>query len=71
MLLDQERRDPDYGDEFYDLRKDPKELRNLYGSNAAPELPIDELRHQIDLWEGKCVHLRELVGVIPGYRGFV
>jgi arylsulfatase A-like enzyme len=64
-------RDPDYGDEAYDLRTDPFELDNLLarGGSRAPE--VDGLRRRVDDWEGKCLRLKERIGVVPGYRGFV
>ena len=64
-------RDPDYGDEAYDLRRDPKELYNLLQSNGSPEpAEVAELRQQVDRWEEECLRLREQLSVIPGYRGF-
>ena len=63
-------RDPDYGDEAYDLSSDPKELDNLLadGADAPPE--VAELRRRVDEWEAECLRLRQELGVIPGYRGF-
>jgi len=64
-------RDPDYGDEAYDLRKDPKELNNLLGDNSIKEpAEVSELRHRVDQWEQQCIELRNQLGVVPGYRGF-
>ena len=64
-------RDPDYGDEAYDLKNDPKELNNLIIKNGIQEPPeISQLRKRIEQWETECIKLREALGVIPGYRGF-
>jgi len=63
-------RDPDYGDEAYDLRHDPFELNNLLNRNASPE-PIEALRRRVDAWEERCLQLRKELGVVPGDRGFV
>lgn len=64
-------RDPDYGDEAYDLRQDPGELVNLVGSGKLREPPeIAELRRRVDRWEAECLGLREELGVVPGVRGF-
>ena len=64
-------RDPDYGDEAYDLRNDPNELASvLYeGVPAPPE--VDRLRQRVDEFEQVCLALRKELGVIPGDRGFV
>jgi len=64
-------RDPDYGDEAYDLRRDPWEVVNLLGREKGAAPPeVSELRRQVDRWEAECISLREALGVIPGYRGF-
>jgi len=64
-------RDPDYGDEAYDLRNDPKELNNLLRQGGGPEpADVTDLRTRVDDWEKRCLRLREELGVIPGYRGF-
>ena len=63
-------RDPDYGDEAYDLRTDPKELDNLLADGAVAPDEVAELRRKVDEWEAECLRLREQLGVIPGYRGF-
>ncbi len=64
--------DPDYGDEAYDLRADPHELRNLLNPGAGA-LPDDALalKNQIASFEEECLSLRRRLGVIPGDRGFV
>lgn len=63
--------DPDYGDEAYDLQRDPKELCNLLQTDAASELPeVAELRQRQQFWEADCLALRAELGVVPGYRGF-
>jgi hypothetical protein len=63
-------RDPDYGDEAYDLRTDPRELDNLLADGAEAPAGVAELRRRVDEWEAECLRLREQLGVIPGYRGF-
>lgn len=63
--------DPDYGDEAYDLGRDPRELFNLLGDKGSAEPPeVGKLRRRVDKWEEECLRLRERLGVIPGYRGF-
>ena len=65
-------RDPDYGDEAYDLRADPNELRNLLNPGAAPLThETEELKRALDSFEQDCITLRDSMGVIPGDRGFV
>ena len=63
-------RDPDYGDEAYDLRSDPRELKELFTSGAPLPDDVGELRRRIDEWEAECIGLREELGVVPGDRGF-
>jgi len=64
-------RDPDFGDEAYDLHNDPRELTNLLNPGQGPvPRQIEELRERVDAWEEECVRLREELGVIRGYRGF-
>lgn len=63
-------RDPDYGDEAYDLRTDPKELDNLLEGGAPAPAEVARLREKVDAWEAECLRLRDELGVIPGYRGF-
>jgi arylsulfatase A-like enzyme len=64
--------DPDYGDEAYDLRDDPKELNNLLqGDDSSVPPDINELRECIFEFEKECKRLREQLGVVPGDRGFV
>lgn len=65
-------RDPDYGDEAYDLRHDPGELFNLLNGthvDAPPQVAV--LRRQVEEWEAQCLRLQADLGVIPGDRGFV
>ena len=62
-------RDPDFGDEAYDLRADPHELVNLL-NDATESGEVGELRGRVDAWEAECLALRDKLGVIPGYRGF-
>ena len=72
-------RDPDYGDEAYDLRSDPNELNDLLkqsksGSGspdrAEPE-GVSRLRRRVAEFEEECLRLRDQIGVQPGDRGFV
>lgn len=63
-------RDPDYGDEAYDLKKDPLELRNLLNSNTQPPAGVIELQQQMDKWELRCSALYEELGVVEGERNF-
>jgi arylsulfatase A-like enzyme len=64
-------RDPDYGDEAYDLRHDPRELENLLGREGVEEpSEVSSLRRRVDQWEEQCVRLRERLEIAPGYRGF-
>ena len=63
-------RDPDYGDEAYDLTQDPLELNNLLGVGAAEPEPIRQLRSLLEGWGQECLELRTRLGVVPGYRGF-
>ena len=65
-------RDPDNGDEAYDLTVDPNELHNLLKDSDA-DLPVDiiHLRDEIDEFERECIVLRKRLGVVPGDRGFV
>jgi hypothetical protein len=63
--------DPDYGDEAYDLRTDPTEIRNLL-VDAGAEMPAEivELRARVRDMERECLRLRNELGVVPGDRGF-
>lgn len=64
-------RDPDYGDEAYDLRTDPRELVNLLNDGAGPEpAEVAALRRQLEQWQTQCVRLGERLQVVPGDRGF-
>ncbi len=63
-------RDPDYGDEAYDLRSDPSELVNLLGAGGQEPAEVAELRRRVDRWEDDCMKLRDRLGVVPGFRGF-
>jgi arylsulfatase A-like enzyme len=64
-------RDPDYGDEAYDLQNDPTEIRNLL-SGSSHEVPAEvvELRERVTEFEGECLRLRQELGIVPGDRGF-
>ncbi|MFI4913074.1 MAG: sulfatase [Sedimentisphaeraceae bacterium JB056] len=63
--------DPDYGDEAYNLKTDPKELKNIINTNCKAEsLEISELRKKTRQWEKECLELRKELEVIPGHRGF-
>ena len=62
-------RDPQYGDEAYDLTRDPRELDNLLQRGSVPAA-ADQLRDDLDRWEEACLDLRRQLNVIPGDRGF-
>ena len=62
-------RDPQYGDEAYDLTRDPRELDNLLQRGSVPAA-VDQLRDDLDRWEEACLDLRRQLNVIPGDRGF-
>jgi arylsulfatase A-like enzyme len=63
-------RDPDWGDEAYDLRSDPKELRNVLGGGRPEPSEVAALRRRADEWRQTCLDLRKSLGIVPGYRGF-
>lgn len=63
-------RDPDYGDEAYDLCADPHELRNLLRPGVTPPEEVQQLRQAMDAWEADCDRLRRELGVIEGDRNF-
>ncbi len=65
-------RDPDNGDEAYDLRSDPRELNNLLvSSHSALPQEHAKLENRVDAHERECLALRDELGVIAGDRGFV
>lgn len=64
-------RDPDNGDEAYDLRDDPNELRTLLKHGAAPSDADEKLRQKLDAFVEECLSLRARLGIVPGDRGFV
>jgi arylsulfatase A-like enzyme len=62
-------RDPENGNEGYDLRADPHELNNLLNpGNRSRHKAIDELRRRVDEWEAECIRLCESLGVVRGER---
>ena len=64
-------RDPDYGDEAYDLRADPDELDNLLNpGKPAPPADLEDLRQRLDEFEDTCLALRDELNVSPGDRGY-
>jgi arylsulfatase A-like enzyme len=63
-------RDPDFGDEAYDLLRDPWELENLLAPGADARADVQALRRHVDEWEEECLRLRDGLRIIPGYRGF-
>ena len=62
--------DPDYGDEAYDLRQDPWEMRNLLQCEQDPP-EVGELRESLRNWERHCRQIRSELHVVSGDRGFV
>ena len=62
--------DPDYGDEAYDLREDPWELRNIARDENLPS-QVSALRDAAREWELKCGEIREKLNIVSGDRGFV
>lgn len=63
-------RDPDTGDEVYDLVKDPLELRELRRSGATMPPPVTQLERSLAEWEERCVAHGKFLGVEPGQRNF-
>ena len=49
-------------------RKSP--LHHLLADGGEPPAEVAQLRRRVDEWETACLHLREELGVVPGYRGF-
>lgn len=64
-------RDADYGDEAYDLRKDPFELENLLNDQASMPEAIKVMNERMALFEEECINLRKTLKIVPGDRGFV
>jgi arylsulfatase A-like enzyme len=62
--------DPDTGDEAYDLRTDPLELRNLLQGGRPRPAPVKQLAEMLDDWERACERKFHDLGVIPGDRNF-
>ena len=62
--------DPDYGDEAYDLRNDPWELRNIAGGEVE-RIEIAELRRAVEEWRINCEQIKAQLEIVPGERGFV
>jgi arylsulfatase A-like enzyme len=63
--------DPDYGDEAYDLRSDPTEIRNLLADSSAKTPPeVAGLKERVVEFERECQQLREALEIVPGHRGF-
>ena len=64
-------RDPERGDEAYDLQDDPGELSNVLEQHDRMEPSwLGDLRRRLDHWEQQCTRLREKLGVVAGNRGF-
>lgn len=63
-------RDPERGDEAYDLTRDPHELHNLLQDGGAVPPPVADLQRQLDDYEVECVKLFDSIGVRPGDRNF-
>lgn len=63
-------RDPDYGDEAYNLGTDPQELLNLLQDGNGVDPAVKELSRRVDQWHEECFRLRDSLGVVQGLRGF-
>ena len=63
-------RDPDTGDEAYDLVNDPLELKDLLKAGRPKTEPIKALTRLMDQWEKTCAEKYAALGVIPGDRNF-
>ena len=64
-------RDPDNGDEAYDLTHDPHELRNLTNPGAPPlGGAFQTMQDQLADFINECARLRQTLGVVDGDRGF-
>lgn len=63
-------RDPDHGDEAYDLKRDPLELHNLLSGGSAPTSAIARLSRQLDQWEQQCQRHAAGLNIEPGDRNF-
>jgi hypothetical protein len=63
-------RDPDYGDEAYDLQADPYELHNLVQQQGALPHGVRELMRRLDDHEQQCAAIRQRRKVIAGDRNF-
>lgn len=64
--------DPDNGDEAYDLRSDPNELRNLLNAEALPlETEFKDMKRRLEAFIVSCGDLAQRLGVVKGDRGFV
>lgn len=63
-------RDPDTGDEAYDLVNDPLELRDLLKDGRPRTAPVRDLARQLDQWEERCNAHFKALGVKPGIRNF-
>lgn len=64
--------DPDNGDEAYDLRNDPSEIRNLTNPGMPPlDDDFHDLKRKLDQFIDECSQLKSELGVVDGDRGFV
>jgi arylsulfatase A-like enzyme len=63
-------RDPDYGDEAYDLRNDSGELHNILADGDGPA-ELNQVYEALNAWESECRGLHDRLGVVTGDRGFV
>lgn len=64
-------RDPQYGDEGYDLTRDPHELRNVLQNDGNPPPEVVHLQKLLDAYEESCDRLFKELDVRPGDRNFV
>ena len=62
-------RDPDTGDEAYDVISDPGELRNLLPAGRS-STQIQRLGALLESWEDECRKLSHALGVQSGPRNF-
>ncbi len=63
--------DPDYGEEAYDIKNDPYELKNLFNDpNYNIPNELSNIINYSKLWHKECMRLRRKLELVPGDRGF-